>query len=527
MPIAYSGMSACRAVRRVRIRSDVVSVNRGVPRVIRDDRGMTLVEVVVAIVIFFFVLTAIFGLLGATTSMSVLSNERALLTNAMNSYIEEVRSLPYTSVGVDAAGVPVPGVLAAETVVSAEAYDVVIVPTVTWVNDPQIPGSTNYKQLSIQGSIMRGGEVVYTLSMSTFIREEAGSGEYIPPTITFGPNSPADATPPTVVRGRAVPIDAIAETTMPGARLIAMSFQVSPGGIYLRNQSGGSALWELDAPSATKTFYWDTLALNEDGEPFVTDGEYTITVEVVDSNQKRVYQTRRVFIDNDPPDPPSDLVASAGLSGTQVPLTWTTSMDGRSQSDHYVLLVGRQDLDGTWTEGETLTSGPSGSHTLVTAPFSRYAVRVAAESRDWLRSDWHPSADAGEPPVSFVTRPLLNGRYNGVYEKAGKARAWDVDLEFTVTPPTFPTYDLSFALMERSGTGAWVEVSRNSTGVFTRNITVAAANANPITVDQSFKVVASYRAEPLGTLVLTESNTLGPLSLPSAGWREFPSPGVW
>jgi type II secretory pathway pseudopilin PulG len=46
-------------------------VDRGLSRYTKSDEGMTLIEVVVAIVIFFFVLTAIFGLLGATTNMSV------------------------------------------------------------------------------------------------------------------------------------------------------------------------------------------------------------------------------------------------------------------------------------------------------------------------------------------------------------------------------------------------------------------------------------------------------------------------
>jgi len=486
---------------------------------------MTLVEVVVAIVIFFFVLTAIFGLLGATTNMSVLSNERALLVNAMNSYIEEVRSMPYTSVGVDVTGAPVPGTLSVETSQTVGSYQLVITPTVTWVDDPNITGATNYKQLTIDGSVERGGEVVYSLSMSTYIREEGSSGDYIAPTITFGPGSPPEESPPPVVRGRTVLIDAIAETTMTGARLVSMSFQVSPGGIYLRNQAGDSALWELDSPNATKQFYWDTMALNEDGELFVTDGEYTITVEVIDSNQKRVYQTRRVFIDNHPPDPPTDLVANALLSGTQVPLTWTPSMDGRTQSDHYVVLLASQAADSSWSENEIPTGGPSGLYTVGTVPFSRYAVRVAAESRDLLRSDWHPSADAGEEAVLFTTRPLLAGSYSGVYEKA--AKRWDIDITLSASPPTFPAYSVDYALMEQVGTGPWTEIQRNTTGMFVHEVIVPAANDKAITVDRRYKVVASYSLEPLGALVTTESNTLGPMPVPTSGAREFPSPGVW
>jgi hypothetical protein len=361
--------------------------------------------------------------------------------------------------------------------------------------------------------------------MSTYIREEGNSGDYIAPTITFGPGSPAEESPPPVVRGRTVLIDAIAETTMPGARLVSMSFQVSPGGIYLRNQAGGSALWELDSADATKQFYWDTMALNEDGEPFVTDGEYTITVEVIDSNQKRVFQTRRLFIDNVPPDPPDNLVANALLSGTQVPLTWSPSMDGRSQSDHYVLLFGSQAMDGTWSETEVITTGPSGLYTVGTAPFGRYGARVAAESRDLLRSDWHPSADAGEEPVPFTTRPLLTGSYTGVYEKA--AKRWGIEIALSTSPPSFPAYSVGYALMEQAGTGPWTEVQRNTTGVFVHEVIVPAVNEKAITVDRRYKIVASYSLSPLGALETTESNTLGPMPVPTTGAREFPSPGVW
>ncbi|MBE0418074.1 MAG: hypothetical protein IBX63_09945 [Coriobacteriia bacterium] len=489
---------------------------------------MTLVEVVVAIAIFFFVLTAIFGLLGATTNMSLLSNERTLLVNAMNSYIEGVRSMPYAAVGVDISGAPVPGVLSQETTQTTGGYQIAIRPTVVWVDDPYIePGTKDYKQLTVDGTISRGGEVVYSLSMSTYIREEASAGEYIAPTIVFGPGSPAEASPPTVVGGTAQLIDAIAETTMPGARLVSMSFQVSPGGIFLRNLSGGSAHWELDTTSVTKQFYWDTTALNEDGEPFVIDGEYTITIEVVDSNQKRVYQTRRVVVDNYPPDPPTDLIANPLLSGTQVPLTWTPSMDGRSESDHYVVLTGMQVADGSWIENELVTSGPGGFYTLAATPFGRYAVRVAAEDRLGVRSDWHPSAVSGEEPVFFTTRPLLSGWYDGAFERAGKVKAWDINIALSVSPPTFPTYDLTYVLMERVGTGAWTEIQRNGTGVFAHNVSEPANNANPRTVERWYKVVVSYSDAPLGSLFTLDSNTLGPMTMPTNGTVEFPSPGVW
>ncbi len=493
------------------------------------DEGMTIIEVVVGITIFFFVLTAIFGLLGATTSMAVFSNERALLVNAMNSYIEEARAMPYLAVGVDATGAEVFGDLPEETSQSIGGYTVIIRPTVEWVDDPFIePGTEDYKQLTVDGIIMRGGEVVYTLSMSTFIRQEAPAGDFTPPSIEFGPNSPPEASPPTVVRGESVLIEAIAQATMPGARLVSMSFVISPGGTFLQGSAPGSvALWELDTQSLTKQFYWNTLAVDEFNERIVQDGEYTITIEVVDSNQKRVHRTRRVLIDNDPPDIPTDLVAHALLSGTQVPLTWTRSMDGWTETDHYALLVARQSEVGTWTSEVLLTEGPAGSYTLSTIPFSRYNVRVAGESPEGLRSGWAPLIEEGEDPVIFETRPLINGTYRAVYSN-NNPRGWQVSVNLSTSQPTFPVESVRYELYERTPSGEWTLVSSdlNTTGMFTHNYLVE-GNKNQA-IDRYYMVRAYWTRNAASPELMTESNTLGPTS--TAGEPNvitFPTPGAW
>ena len=71
-----------------------------VRRLHTDDSGMTVVEVVVASFILFFVLTAVLGLVGATTQTSVSAKQRTAMTNAVSSYIEHVRSLPFNRVAL-------------------------------------------------------------------------------------------------------------------------------------------------------------------------------------------------------------------------------------------------------------------------------------------------------------------------------------------------------------------------------------------------------------------------------------------
>jgi type II secretory pathway pseudopilin PulG len=494
---------------------------------------MTLLEVVMAIMIFFFVLTAIFGLLGATTNMSVFSKERTLLVNAMNSYIEDVRSMQYLSVGMDVSGAQVPGDLPGEVVRTVGGYQIVLRPTVTWVDDPDILDSTtDYKQLTVDGDIMRGGEAVYTLSMSTFIRREGPPGVYTPPTLEFGPGSPLDVNPPAVVSGRSVLIDATAAATMPGTRITILSFTASPAGSYLRSQSGAAAHWSLNERTVTRQFYWDTLAVDEDGRPFVTDGEYTITIEAGDSNQKRVSRTRRVTVDNYPPNAPTDLVANALLSGTQVPLTWTPTLDGRTETPSYRLEVQRQGAAGAWT-GLTLSTGsPLGTHTLTTVPFARYSPRIAAEGARGMLSTWFPTTAAPPyEPVVFVTRPLVSGTYRAQHQSSGPSgRGWYVRVILTTTTPSFPVHSVRYELRERTPTGSWSSsaVQSSTNGAFDYTYFVAANNKNQGNIDRLFQVRAFYRLAVSGPELMLQSNTLGPTSkVGEPSTITFPSPGTW
>lgn len=494
---------------------------------------MTIVEVVVAVAIFFFVLTAIFGLLGVTTSMSVFSNERALLVNAINSYIEDVRTMDYLSVGMNVTGAPVTGSLPAEVVRTVGGYQVVLRPQVTWVDDPRITLTTrDYKQLTVNGQIMRGGEAVYTLSMSTFIRQQGAGVPTTPPTIEFGPGSPREATPPPIVSGRSVLVDATAAATTPGARIVTMSFMAGPAGSYMRNQAGAAAHWTLDELTATQQFFWDTLARDEDGERFVTDGAYTITVEAVDSNAQRRFVTRRIMIDNHPPAAPTDLVADALLSGTQVPLTWTPTLDGRSETPSYRVEVQRQGTAGSWT-GQTFDTGSVlGAHTLTTAPFARYSARIAAQSPGGTLSAWFP-ATAGPPyqPVVFVTRPQIGGTYRAEHRNSGRDdRGWYVTVNLTTTAPSFPVHSVRYELHERTPSGAWALVpgQSNLTGVFAHNYFVTAHQRIDGDIERHYLVRTFYRLSATGPELMLQSNTLGPTSKVGEGSTiAFPSPGAW
>jgi Tfp pilus assembly protein PilV len=87
------------------------------------DEGFTLVEVVVAASILFFVLTAVLGLVMATNQMTVLAKERASVTNLISSRLDWIRSQPFTWVAQTN--------LASETTTTADGFTVTLTYTVT------------------------------------------------------------------------------------------------------------------------------------------------------------------------------------------------------------------------------------------------------------------------------------------------------------------------------------------------------------------------------------------------------------
>ena len=66
----------------------------------RRDEGFSVLEVVLASFVLFFVLTAILGLVGTSTRMSLDAKGRAAMTNAVASHVEWVRSLDFDQIAM-------------------------------------------------------------------------------------------------------------------------------------------------------------------------------------------------------------------------------------------------------------------------------------------------------------------------------------------------------------------------------------------------------------------------------------------
>ena len=80
---------------------------RAIPSSRRDD-GFTVVELVIAAAILFFAMTALVGLLGASTSMTASAKSRSVLTNAISSELERIRALRIEEVDYSTSGGQIP-----------------------------------------------------------------------------------------------------------------------------------------------------------------------------------------------------------------------------------------------------------------------------------------------------------------------------------------------------------------------------------------------------------------------------------
>jgi Tfp pilus assembly protein PilV len=135
----------------------LVAGNRLVARMVRLSRceaGVSMIELVLALMIFLVVAAGFSGLLVSSISARKAATERTLGEQTAQDSIESIRRLPYDSVGL-VNGNP-PGTLAASKTVSVNGVSATVTTQITYVNDPT-PSSyataANYKKVVV--TVMR------------------------------------------------------------------------------------------------------------------------------------------------------------------------------------------------------------------------------------------------------------------------------------------------------------------------------------------------------------------------------------
>lgn len=420
---------------------------RGIWSRLTSDEGMTLVEIIVASAILLVVLMALIPFAYQTTLMTSQSTAQTKATNYVSAFIERVRAMPYEQVGIVGSAV-LPGSL--ESTITGplgDGYTITMALAVEWVDDLEMTGTENYKQLNIDATVNAPGRNPISYSTSTFIwGSPYSTGDVVPPSVSFGAVSPD---PLEVVSGTSVPLSGTASTSMVGGFISSMSLKVDSS--YVPNSVLDTAQFSpMENPADTGMWLWDTTAVlplkNEDGTPlldedghpvlkiFSMDGKRLLMVEAWDNLGAYNYATREVIVDNYAPKMCASATAEAYRSRT-VRALWAEAADGTDPAYAYNVALFR--------EGGTEALSTTGVQQVTAAeftadPFSRYYYRVQSES-----IGGKVEADEWTTSNTVTTAPELTGTFTQTVTKSGNGSKAKYTLSTStstdVTNPGFAT----------------------------------------------------------------------------------------
>jgi hypothetical protein len=413
-------------------------------------------EVVFSAAIFLFAFTSV--MLLTTTSMMVSNQakQKATMTNAVASYVEQVRALPYNQIGTQG-GNP-PGVLQ-PTTASIGGFSVAIVPTVVWHDDPsntEVTKTVTFKKVSLAVTCSSPGEnpKVLTMPMEIFV-SVAGSGNNIvltPPSVGF--SSPTTSSGLPVLHGSSQQVGVWAQAHGEGVNLTTV--YVGCDGVPVRLTDGGSGQYSPSGDSFSKSLLWDTLALDVDGSAITPDGMHTLKVEAWDTNSQQGFVTMSVLIDNFAPNAPTSVTLTdvSSRSTSAMTASWPTALDGLTPADHYVVAQYVQGAEATdpgslsgWTQNPTTPVSTTGLSSALTSlqPFSRYMTGVSAASPRGLTS--------GAAGGVGITRPRATGAWEVTESGSGDDKLHTAAVTVALQQPTFPAASVSNVLF-RSGSSS-------------------------------------------------------------------------
>jgi len=394
-----------------------------------DDSGFTIVEILMATVILLIAFSGVMSLMVANTYMNVRAKEKASLTNEANSYVERVRQMKYEDIGTSASTPP--GLLVPYTI-TTNGFVITVTPAVSAMTDSTIIHTpVALKKLTVVLSAHRvGASGPLTSYHAEAIIKKTDSGVNSAaqlPTIDPTVSSPATGS---VVSGHAVPVGAVASANGSGVTLTAMNFYVDDIWV-LRDQSNMGAQWSLNSATYTSpAFYWDTLAVSEDGVEMSLDGERTLKFEVWDSNGRQSTVLLPVIVDNSPPKwPEAGWMTATAASATSMNLAWSPAVDGNMLPDHYAVQADKDDGAGVWSSlGSTNFSGETGAYAC--AAFSRYRFNVKAVGPPTLSRE-----STGSATAIGISRPSITGsQWRNVAPSNDRV---DTYVKIRISPPDF------------------------------------------------------------------------------------------
>lgn len=460
---------------------------RAIRAVWRHQCGMTLIEILIATVVLFFAVTAVLGLVAASTRINVQSAQEVATVNRVQSYVEWVRGLSWEDIGVD--GTSVPGALSSASHFSDAGVEITITPTVSWVDDPRIEGENNYKVIRIVATASRGsGSRTYTYTTETFIRESDSNRpeDAVPPEIEFVSGSPGEME---AVYGTTVNVYAHAWSPMENGQLASLRFYCDRHVLRNSSEPPDYAEWTLSEADVTRSFVWDTTRLSEDGVELSPDGIRQIKIQTVDNLGQTAYRLRQVVVDNFVPETPGSL-SGDGLTDVLAQLQWPYSMDGTDPSAGYRTARWKENSDGLWTYFGLEYLGNVTAHDHTATAFSRYWAYVEAVSPRGLTSGSRSVLKPYYSRSTFTAKSWMN-----VYSGKNAARTCATTVNLALGQPTFPYTGITNTLHRSTApdmSGATVVGTPGAGFTFTDSYGTAVGKSG-VPTPYYYQVVSTFR----------------------------------
>ena len=413
----------------------------------RDEDGMSVLEIVLAAFILFFVFTAMIGLVGATTRMGMNSKARVAMTNAVSSHMEWVRSLSFDEIAIT--GTTPDGVIEPTYTYTVDGFQVTI--------DNQISTSADgmTRELAVTASASAQGFT--TVSMTSFaairgdgtvITGDPGGGDPggdpgdpgdgpIVEFTTLTPDEDAVAYGAYVLGGSPLYVEARAEAQ--GAGDVITDLRYYCAGELLRDGNtvfADVAEWQPGVSPASERFRWDTRQVNDAGDSIVQDGWRVVYIIAVDSTGAEGRTERRFYVDNHAPGTPGAVEALV-QDDTETRVSWGIAQDGTDPAVKYEIALAQVNLaGGTGSAGTFITETPAHIH--LGSSFSRYTATVRAGSP---RNLWGAPVSIASP---YTTRPKAGGSSSTRYAGKNNSReAWST-VDIFCSEPSFQTTSLRY-----------------------------------------------------------------------------------
>lgn len=401
-----------------------------------SDEGISVLEVVLAAFIMFFVLTAVLALVATTTRMGLSARQHAALTNALESHLEHMRSVDF-----DTLLLAPDGAIDGQTIRTVDGFTITIETEIT-------DGAGRTREVQIVATATGVGFSPITVTQSAIIYDtESGVVTMLQPGdapevafISPTPDSDAIVYGSQVLGASYSPLYVAVRATAHEEESVIADLSMYCSDALLRDGTtifANFANWQPGTNSVDQSFRWNTLQVDEDGEEAIEDGWRMVRILATDENGVQGLAERRFYVDNYGPQDPGVPVAQVN-SDVQTRVSWTSAMDGTDYAPFYIVRWAQVDESGALGAVNTVSGLTANVFMHATTPLSRYTASVAASN---YRGSTTAYFDIAEP---YVSRTAVAGDSTTSFTGNNNARTAHTTVNLSVDEPTFAVSSLRY-----------------------------------------------------------------------------------